>query len=124
MGERGNVFFADQVDGNELRGMYFYTHFGGEGLPFVVKAALERGKSRWSDSAYLARIVFCEFVEGDVRGETGYGLSTVLCDNEHTIVRINAMQERVSFHEEGSEANAADAGTASWSFEEFLAAPE
>ena len=66
MGDRGNV----KVDG-----VYLYTHDMGTSLPFVVKRAL-RKQWRWDDSAYLARIIFCEMIKGREQDEFGFGIST------------------------------------------------
>jgi hypothetical protein len=67
--------------------------------------------------------VFCELVQGAVLEETGYGLSTYLGDNEHSIIRVDDLSAHVSFHEPGKEAIAGDPGVASWTYEAYLAAP-
>jgi len=54
MGDRANVYIREDND----HGVYLYTHWGGYELPEVVRRALARGESRWSDAPYLARIVF------------------------------------------------------------------
>ena len=122
MGDRGNVFFVDGKAGKELAGIYMYSHWGGGFLPAQVRAALHRGRGRWGDSQYLARIMFCELIQEDVVGETGFGLSTQIGDNEHSIIRVDDASQRVSFHEPGREKNPKDKGTASWTYEEYIAA--
>jgi len=77
MGDRANVI----VKTNDEQ-VCLYTHWGGEELPEVVKAGLIRGKSRWNDFQYLTRILFCEMIQSDVMGETGYGISQKEHDGE------------------------------------------
>ena len=122
MGDRGNIFFVDRREGDALVGVYMYTHWSGSVLPGVVRDALIRGRGRWGDSPYLARIVFCELVQEAVLEETGYGLGTCIGDNDHNVVRVDDLASRVSFHEPGKEQRSGDAGLASWSYEEFVAA--
>ena len=122
MGDRGNLFFVDGKAGKELAGIYMYSHWGGGFLPAQLRAALARGRGRWGDAQYLARIVFCELIQEDVLGETGYGLSTQIGDNEHSIIRVDDASQRVSFHEPGREKNPKDKGTASWTYDEYIAA--
>jgi hypothetical protein len=122
MGDRGSIFFVDRLEGGALEGIYMYTHWSGSTLPLIVRDALERGRGRWGDPQYLARVVFCELVKDSVLDETGYGLSTRLGDNEHVIVRVDDLTSRVSFHEPGKERLPRDPGLASWSFDEYLAA--
>ena len=118
------MFFVDGTAGKQLAGIYMYTHWSGSFLPAIVRAALKRGQGRWGDSQYLARIVFCELVQETVMEETGFGLSTQIGDNEHAIVRVDDNEQRVSFHDPGSERNPKDKGTASWSYAEFVAAKD
>jgi hypothetical protein len=121
MGDRGNVFFVDGKQGKALGGMYMYSHWGGSTLWSTVRDALVRGRERWGDSQYLARIVFCELVQESVMELTGYGLGTEMGDNGHAIVRIDDSKQRVSFHIPGTEQSPKD-GFASWSYEEYAKA--
>lgn len=86
MGDRRNVIVKDRSGGV---GVALYTHWGGTELPAVLRKALAR-KQRWTDGAYLARIIFSEMIRGDLDGETGYGISAGddLCegDDERDIV--------------------------------------
>ena len=92
MGDRRNIKM--DMGGGEV---YFYTHWGGSELPKVLASALSRGKSRWDDTSYLARIIFCEMVKNEIEGTTGYGIdyqegdknqSTIVvdCKNQHVIL--------------------------------------
>lgn len=76
--------------------MFFYSHWGGSRLPETVAEALDRGRGRWSDPSYLARIIFAEMIKGDVLGETGYGISSQPTDtgDGHRIVNVN-VKDRV-----------------------------
>ncbi len=86
MGDRGNIV---------CNGVFMYSHWGGYGLKEQLRNALKRGKSRWDDPSYLARIIFCEMIADDIMGTTGYGLSTSLCDNEHPILFVCCNDKRV-----------------------------
>lgn len=104
MGDRGNVRFIydfPRVRGNdgtperplnldERADIFFYTHWGGTELPITVAAALDRGRGRWGDEAYLARIIFSEMIQRDVLAETGYGIAPYRPDEEHPDVVIDA----------------------------------
>lgn len=121
MGDRGNIFFVDsELDDTLWNGIYMYSHWGGSFLPSQVQHALARGRGRWGDSQYLARIVFGELVADDVLGETGFGLSTVIGDNGHPIIRVNDVDQTVSFCIPGTEADRATEPMVSWSFAEFV----
>lgn len=69
MGDRGNIIIRDEGAPD----LYLYTHWNGSDLPKTLKRALSR-KERWEDSAYLARIIFCEMVKGSEADATGFGI--------------------------------------------------
>lgn len=104
MGDRGNICMKEE-SGNEI---YFYSHWTGNSLFDVLKEALMRGRGRWSDEAYLARIIFCEMVKHDLMDTTGFGISTYVQDNEYPIFYVNSENQKVSV------------GSREWSFEEFV----
>lgn len=85
MGDRGNISFHESPDTPPI---YMYSHWGGSGLHEVVANALARGVSRWGDSSYLARIIFCELIKDDVDGTTGYGLQVVPQGDARDVVRV------------------------------------
>lgn len=93
MGDRGNI--AIQYEGNKAKRVYFYTHWKGSDMSKIVAAALERGKGRWGDDSYLARVIFCELVKDDVEGETGYGISLDAGDNEHPFLVVDLESQTV-----------------------------
>lgn len=85
-----------QADGDSFTSdIYFYTHWSGSNVKQTVQRALGR-KQRWSDGSYLARIIFCELVKGNEGEETGFGISSVECDNEHPIVYVNVKEQTVT----------------------------
>lgn len=57
------------------RVIYLYTHWGAAGLENQLAASLERGRERWDDESYLARIIFTDMTEGVGKDLTGFGLS-------------------------------------------------
>jgi len=104
MGDRGNI---------KVGNVYLYTHWGGSGIKELLKKALKR-KERWNDEAYLTRIIFCEMIEGDVEGETGFGISTHICDNEYNILEVDCEKQEVREVTKQGEL------VKKWSFEEFI----
>jgi len=84
MGDRANIKI--QSDGNSE--LYFYTHWNAYKLPKTLQDALKR-KLRWNDESYLNRIIFCEMVKDVENRETGFGISTVLCDGSDRIITVN-----------------------------------
>lgn len=85
MGDRANIVVLDDQystdDGSDRKATFFYTHGGGTELPKILKEALTRGTSRWTDTSYLARIIFCEMIKDDVLDTTGFGISPTMTDN-------------------------------------------
>ena len=84
MGDRANVKI---VDGEST--VFLYTHNQGTTLPVILQEALRRSQERWADGAYLARIIFCDMVEGNEDELTGFGISSVIGDGEDRVITIN-----------------------------------
>lgn len=97
MGDRGNVQVKEGPSDN---GVFFYSHWGGSELPRTVAHALKRGQNRWGDTPYLSRIIFCEMIEDDVHGETGFGISTQECDPEHETIVVDDRNQTVRIGDE------------------------
>lgn len=114
MGDRANVFVKGCAEASK-EGVYLYTHWGGSNLHRTVKTALLRGSERHNDNQYLARIVFCEMVD-DLKGTTGFGISSCLHDNEHNIIILDCKGKTVAF---ASEKNI-NQPFVCWSMEEFV----
>ena len=111
MGDRANVY----VPGDDKGGVYLYTHWSGHNLPIVVKKALAK-RWRWDDPPYLTRIIFDKMTDGRHGEETGFGISTRICDNNgYPIVRVDCSRTQVSFVSAQSKEMLYH-----WSFEEFI----
>jgi len=95
MGDRGQVKITAQGNPD----LYFYTHWGAESLPEVVANALARGRDRWTDDEYLNRIIFSEMIQGDVLGETGYGIGFGEHGDVWRVVEINYDNRTVAVRE-------------------------
>ncbi len=94
MGDRGNIAVLQNGDTPEKpEQVWFYTHWSGSEIQETLRAALAR-QQRWSDDSYLARIIFCELV-GEDNGETGFGISTRIGDNERDILVCDIPNQRV-----------------------------
>lgn len=113
MGDRGNVLIG---------GVYLYTHWGGSELAEDVQTALGR-RERWNDTAYLARIIFCQMIPPEAyQSETGFGIGTERPDNEHLVIEVDCEEERVRFLPAPREGGAGDEGTPKheWTFREYV----
>jgi hypothetical protein len=104
MGDRAQVKIGD---------VYLYTHWGGQELVKDVKAALVRGKDRWDDDEYLARIIFSEMIKKDILGLTNYGIGTQQHDDIWRLIEIDCDNDKILLKDDGKPVKA---GT----FEEFI----
>lgn len=96
MGDRANcVVHQNLYEDEDNPPVWLYTHWRGTGLPVIVQQALIRGKPRWDDPPYLTRIIFDEMTSGQHGGETGFGISTSVCDNEHDYVVVDPRTQEV-----------------------------
>lgn len=93
MGDRANVVIKDRSDQ-----VCLYTHWSGSELPSILRAALIRGKSRWNDGQYLARIIFCEMVRGSEMDLTGYGISQTIGDGADNVIYVDIGAQTVTHH--------------------------
>jgi hypothetical protein len=91
MGMRRNIALRYSEESK----LYFYTHWGAEGLREELKKALIRGEGRWDDPAYLARIIFCEMVRDDVEGSTGFGIAPWETDPEYPTIAVDLEAQTV-----------------------------
>jgi hypothetical protein len=116
MGDRGNIV----LDYGKKQRIYLYTHWQGARLFQILRAALARGRSRWKDAPYLARIIFSELIRDEVLELTGYGLTPYLTDNEHDVLVVDLVREQVLLCEEEN----LQAVKRTWGFEEFVRAED
>lgn len=84
MGDRANVYVKDGESGT-----YLYTHWSGTELPQILATALRRGRGRWDDGQYLARIIFCQMIKGAESEATGYGISANVVDGDDRIIVVD-----------------------------------
>ena len=92
MGDRGNIVVRQGDDKKD--DVWFYTHRSGSKIGNTVKGALSK-QWRWTDSSYLARIIFDSLTCGENGTETGFGISNRLQDNEHDIVVVDVPKQAV-----------------------------
>ena len=92
MGDRGNICMKMKKGGE----IYFYTHWEGSNLAQALRSALIRGRDRWKDESYLARIIFSELIQDDILDTCGYGISTYLTDNEHDILYVDVSKQLIT----------------------------
>lgn len=118
MGDRANVVV---LESNSPGQVYLYTHHEGTYLPLVVQAAMQR-KARWNDSTYLARIIFNAMTAKDPNGETGFGISSQMTDNNHPLVVVDCHKQEVRFTPEGWERIADTVGLFRIPFDAFVKA--
>lgn len=83
MGDRSNIVI-------ESRGerVYLYGHW--MGAKSIGHACRGLHSDRAADGPYLARIVFCSMVGRNTEGETGFGISATLHDNQNPVIVIRA----------------------------------
>jgi hypothetical protein len=95
MGDRSNIVIksGDQE-------IFLYGHWMGLEYINVLKKALERGKDRWQDPAYLARIVFCEMVRSDIDGSMSYGIWSSPIDNSYLYLVVDCDKQRIRLETE------------------------
>jgi hypothetical protein len=90
MGERSNIkIYAGKDDAP----VYLYGHWMGDSALAHVQVGLKSG--RVGDPAYLARIIFSSMVKNDIDGETGYGISTTIQDNNYAILCVDGLTGEV-----------------------------
>lgn len=63
-------------------------------MPKILKAALDRGRGRWSDRPYLIRIIFSEMIKDDILSETGFGIDYKMGDGG-TEIYIDSEKQNV-----------------------------
>lgn len=91
MGDRVNIVVENSYNAEAPERVYLYSHWDGER---IIKHAVHGLKSgRVGDHSYLARIIFSSLVEEDLHGETGYGISASITDNEHPVLVISSGRE-------------------------------
>jgi hypothetical protein len=106
MGNRSNLMMVF----NDDQHMFFYSHWLGTDNAVRLHTALSRQK-RWTDEAYLARIIFCELVKGYEDQETGFGIAPYMPDNGNPVVVVDLQHGTVTFE---------TSNPVSWTFQEYI----
>lgn len=125
MGDRANIFFVDDLGGTVAKGVYLYSHWGGQDLPEELRQALNTtpARARWDDPAYLCRILVLEVLK-DLQGkETGAGLGTSRTRGDgYPVLIVDLVNQRVAFAPAGQETDAKK-WMRTTSFADFAARP-
>ena len=117
MGDRANCIVHQNSFDEDTRPVWLYTHYCGHELLTMVQKAIQR-KQRWNDSAYLTRIIFDTMSAGQQGEETGFGISTSQCDNQHDYIIVDPGKQEVRIL---SSADCLEIKQ-KWSFEDFCQA--
>ncbi len=80
-------------DGNKI---YFYSHWDGADMKEILKNALIRGKERWNDEAYLARIIFSEMIKDNILDLTGYGIAPYEMDKNYETIVVDIKNKTIT----------------------------
>ena len=81
-----------------------------------VRDSLRKGKERWGDPEYLARVVFCGMIDkGDLDDITGYGIGFSEHGDVWRIVEVNCKKQEVIVKDNGET-------TIALTFERFIEA--
>ncbi len=92
MGMRRNI----ALDYGQDKKIYLYTHWGAEGLEEVLAVSLERGRGRWGDDSYLARVISTDVTKDAGDDITGYGLAPYLMDDEFPTLEVSLRKRTVN----------------------------
>ncbi len=122
MGDRANCII--QYEGKKSKRVWFYTHWRGEQLPGIVKAALAK-EWRWDDEFYLPRIIFSQLVKDQEAEEAGFGIALSVADNEHAYLVVDLKKKRVFFEAPPDEIwnkyhRLTAAAKEGWSFDDYI----
>jgi hypothetical protein len=118
MGNRGNIVVRGS--GSQV---FLYTHWQGYEVPGLARIALAK-RQRWDDPQYLARIIFDTMTHGRHGEETGFGITSVICDNGYPLLIVDCDKQQVFLEGDGEAYHAPGAEAKSLSFEQFAVLPE
>ena len=94
MGDRANFGFR-QNDGSVI---YLYGHWAGENMMARLADAIIAANPRWHDESYATRIAISTMIGDEWNQEYGWGISTRIGDNEHSIPLVDWEFETVSLY--------------------------
>lgn len=121
MGDRANVNVKEQF-GNDVSSVFLYTHWSGSDLPGILQNALKRGRERWDDGQYLARIIFQEMLGGNTTGLTGYGISSIVGDGDTRVLLVDVDKQAVVIQTKSYGGETYD--EKSFTFDDYVSLPE
>ena len=110
--------------------VFLYTHWGADTILQDTIQGMIKGKSRWSDSTYLTRILFDSLkkpasaangkVLDDAYSTTGYGIGTFQAGDIEKLVVVDTEHQRVSFYAVNSNVDQDRVLIDEWKFDEFV----
>ena len=131
MGDRANIvvrqvnYAASTPTQKVKQDIFLYTHWSRSELPDILQSALKRGEPRWRDDAYLARIIFCEMVQGCVMEGTGFGIGVSQPDNSYPWLVVDPDEQTVTVDAKcGGEQPKSVLAHGKFTFAEYVALPE
>lgn len=77
MGDRNNI----KITYSNGQSVYLYGHWSGDHLQEIVASAMQTS-GRVEDESYFARVLFSRMIEGDIHGETGFGIAPYVVDQD------------------------------------------
>ena len=96
MGCRGTIEIWEHADApkSEERPVILYTHWGANDMLANLKSVLRR-KKRWRDAPSLSRMIFCQMIRGEERGETGFGIQTCNIGDAEVEIIVDCNRQEV-----------------------------
>jgi hypothetical protein len=94
MGDRANFGFR-QTDGSVI---YLYGHWAGHEMMARLSDAIIAANPRWHDESYATRIAISTMIGEEWNQEYGWGISTHIGDNEHSIPVVDWNAETVTLY--------------------------
>lgn len=89
MGERTEILLHYKAGGE----VFLYSHWIDiKSLKKILAKALDRGRERWNDESYLARIIFSDMIENEIKDLTGFGIAPYSMGEDTIVINI-ARQE-------------------------------
>ena len=87
---------ALQYEGRTEPSIFLYTHWGAELLEQTLAESLDRGRGRWGDEPYLARIIASDMFKDAEQDITGYGLAPYVMDDEYPTLYVDLEKQTVN----------------------------
>ena len=94
MGDRANFGFR-QSNGDVI---YLYGHWAGFEMMSRLADAIIAANPRWHDESYATRIAISTMIGDEWSQEYGWGISTRIGDNEHSIPIVDWEFETVTLY--------------------------